>query len=141
MVGECDEPLAAAPDADGAVRFTAASNDLDPNESLTFAIEFQPGTFAAGEQVVPPPTTEGGEGEYEETPEAGFWSIAGPMALGGGGLVVSWIAGGHPGHRPVAPHGAERHHHSPVHAAERPQRDGGRVHRGVRRAGPSRHRS
>ncbi len=68
-VGECDEPLVSAPDVDGAVGFTAASNGLAPNESLTFAIEFQPGTFAAGEQVVPPPTTEGGEGEYEETPE------------------------------------------------------------------------
>ena len=92
LVGECDEPITGTPDADGTVRFAAASNDLIPNESLTFAIAFAPGTFTPGEEVVAPPT----EGDYydEDYPEPSFWTTAIPFILGPVGLLMSWIAGG-----------------------------------------------
>ena len=95
LVGECDEPITAAPDVGGAVGFTAASNDLVPNESLTFAIGFTEGTFTPGDEVVPPPTSEEDCSDcYEDYPEPSFLDTAAPFALGGAGTLISWIARG-----------------------------------------------
>jgi uncharacterized membrane protein YgcG len=88
LVGECDEPLVTTPDVDGAVSFTAASNDLVPSESLTFSIAFQLGTFVEGEEVIAPPT------EGDDYVEPSFWDTAAPFALGPAALLISWIAGG-----------------------------------------------
>lgn len=52
LIGECDEPLVATSNPDGSVRFTAASSDLVPNESLTVAIAFELGTFEPGAVVI-----------------------------------------------------------------------------------------
>jgi len=97
FVGDCDEPITGAVDADGAAVFTAASNDLGPNDSLTFAIAFAPGTFTPGEMVVPPPTEEEGDDDYpyeDEYSAPSFWDTATPFVLAGVGTLTSWIAGG-----------------------------------------------
>lgn len=89
---ECSEPITATQQADGSVLVTAGAASLEPNESLTFAIGFAPGTFEPGAVVVPPPTGEGNE--YPETPEPTWWDQFGPFLLGPAGLLISWIAGG-----------------------------------------------
>ena len=90
---ECSEPITSTPQADGSVVFTAGAASLAPNESLTFAIGFAPGTFVEGEVVVPPPTT--GEGnEYPPYHVPTWWDQFGPFILGPAGLLISWIAGG-----------------------------------------------
>ena len=96
LSGGCDEPLTAVPNVDGSVRFAAAANSLVPNESLTFAIAFTPGTFTPGEEVVPPPS-EGEDDPYDDPydyPEPNFWTTAAPFIFGPAGLLISWIAGG-----------------------------------------------
>ncbi|MGB3910145.1 MAG: DUF2207 domain-containing protein [Pseudolysinimonas sp.] len=93
LVGECDEPLVMNLTADGAAVFTAGSTDLVPNESLTVAIAFQPGTFVPGEVVVAPPTDDGG-GDYEPVYEPPtFWQSAAPFIVGPAGVVIAFIAG------------------------------------------------
>jgi hypothetical protein len=100
LVSECDEPLTMTPTPDGAAVFTAASTDLVPNESLTVAIAFEPGTFAPGEVVVAPPTDDGG-GDYEPVYEPPtFWQSAAPFIVGPAGVIIAFIAG--------ATHGADR---------------------------------
>jgi hypothetical protein len=88
---DCDEPLTSTPRDDGSVVFTAAENDLAPNESLTVSIAFTTGTFVPGEEVVPPPD----DGDYYEPDyePPTFWDTAAPFALGGGGVLLSLIAG------------------------------------------------
>jgi hypothetical protein len=100
LFGECDEPLLMNLTADGAAVFTAASTDLVPNESLTVAIAFEQGTFVAGEQVIAPPTDDGG-GDYEPVYEPPtFWQSAAPFIVGPAGVALAFIAG--------ATHGAHR---------------------------------
>jgi hypothetical protein len=90
LVGECDEPLTMTTTADGSAVFTAASTDLVPNESLTVAIAFTPGTFVPGEIVVPPPGDDGYDPVYQPPT---FWQTFGPFILGPAGIVISLIAG------------------------------------------------
>jgi hypothetical protein len=92
LVGECDEPLTVDLAPEGAVVFTAASNDLVPNESLTVAIAFEPGTFVPGEVVVAPPTDDGGGYEPDYEPPT-FWQTATPFVVGPLGVVIAFIAG------------------------------------------------
>ena len=88
---DCDEPLVATPEADGAVTFRAAEHALQPNESLTVAIAFEAGTFEPGEVVVPPSDDPG----YEPpVPAPSWWDQFGPFVLGPVALLVSWIAAG-----------------------------------------------
>lgn len=90
LAGACDEPLVATPNADGSVRFTAAADDLVPNESLTVSIAFALGTFEPGDIVIPPPTGGGYEPSYEE-PSA--WEIFAPFVFGPLAVVISMFAG------------------------------------------------
>jgi uncharacterized membrane protein YgcG len=100
LIGECDEPLVMNLTADGAAVFTAASTDLVPNESLTVAIAFEPGTFVPGDVVIAPPTDDGG-GDYEPVYEPPtFWQTATPFIVGPAGVLLAFIAG--------ATHGADR---------------------------------
>jgi len=100
LIGECDEPLTMTTAPDGAAVFTAGSTDLVPNESLTVAIAFEPGTFVPGEVVVAPPTDDGG-GDYEPVYEPPtFWQSAAPFIVGPAGVLIAFIAG--------ATHGADR---------------------------------
>jgi hypothetical protein len=92
LVGECDEPLVMNLTADGAAVFTAGSTDLVPNESLTVAIAFEPGTFVPGEVVVAPPTDDGGGYEPVYRPPT-FWQTATPFVVGPLGVVIALIAG------------------------------------------------
>jgi hypothetical protein len=77
--------------------FSAASTVLMPNESLTVAIAFEPGTFVPGDVVVPPPTDDGGEdwGDYEDPVYAPptFWEAAAPFIVGPAGVIIAFIAG------------------------------------------------
>jgi uncharacterized membrane protein YgcG len=93
LIGECDEPLVMNLTADGAAVFTAASTDLVPNESLTVAIAFEPGTFVPGEVVVAPPTDDGGDGYDPVYEPPTFWQTAVPFVLGPAGVVIAFIAG------------------------------------------------
>jgi uncharacterized membrane protein YgcG len=99
LVGECDEPLTMTTAPDGAAVFTAGSTDLVPNESLTVAIAFEPGTFAPGDVVVAPPTDDGGDYEPVYEPPT-FWQTATPFIVGPAGVLLAFIAG--------ATHGADR---------------------------------
>ncbi len=90
---ECSDPLTATPQADGTVLFTAGAASLAPNESLTFAIGFAPGTFEPGPVVVPPPSGSGNE-YPDPTPQPTWWDQFGPFLLGPAGLLISWIASG-----------------------------------------------
>lgn len=93
LVGECDEPLEMTMAPDGSAVFTAASTDLVPNESLTVAIGFTTGTFVPGDIVIAPPSDDPGYDDEPPYVEPTFWQIFGPFLLGGGGLVMSFIAG------------------------------------------------
>lgn len=92
LVGECDEPLTMTTTLDGSAAYTAASTDLVPNESLTVAIAFEPGTFVPGEVVVAPPTDDGGVYEPVYEPPT-FWQSVAPFLLGPAGVVIALIAG------------------------------------------------
>ena len=87
----CDEDIAAEPQPDGSMLFSAASENLEPNESLTFAIGFETGTFVPGPVVVAPPSD---PWQPEPEPEPSWWDQFAPFLLGPSGLVISWIAGG-----------------------------------------------
>lgn len=87
---ECDEPLTSTTRDDGSVVFTAAEDDLVPNESLTVSIAFTPGTFEPGEVVIPPAGDDGYEPDYAPPT---FWDTAAPFVLGGAGVLVSLVAG------------------------------------------------
>lgn len=87
---DCDEPLTSTTRDDGSVVFTAAEEDLVPNESLTVSIAFTPGTFEPGEIVIPP----AGDDDYEpDYAPPTFWDTAAPFVLGGAGVLVSLVAG------------------------------------------------
>ncbi len=93
LTGECDEPLTQTTALDGSARFTAASTDLAPNESLTVAIAFTAGTFVPGTVVVAPPSEEYEPGYEPVYQPPTFWQIFGPFILGPAGIVISLIAG------------------------------------------------
>ena len=93
VFGDCDEPVSTTPQPDGSVVFAAASNGLVPNESLTFAIEFEPGTFEPGPQVIPPPSTGGDGPEDCCAPGPGWWDTTAPFILGPAGVILSFVAG------------------------------------------------
>ena len=56
-VGFFGEDEQCAIETDGTI-FTASSNDLEPGETVTVAIGFEPGTFFTPEPVLPPPPPE-----------------------------------------------------------------------------------
>lgn len=87
----CDEDILSTPQPDGSVVVTAAASRLQPNESLTVAVGFAPGTFTPGPVVVPPSDDPSSEAP---APPASWWDRFAPFVLAPAGLVVSWIAGG-----------------------------------------------
>lgn len=87
----CDEDIVAEPQEDGSVVFTTSAESLRPYESLTFAIEFAPGTFEKGPVVIPP--SDDPDCCYSDEPQPSWWDTTAPLVFGGGGgLLLTFIA-------------------------------------------------
>ncbi len=89
-LSDCDGEIAAVPNADGSVTYTASATDLSPNESLTISVPFELGSFEPGDIVIPPP----GDDDYDpDYVEPTFWDTFGAFILGGGAVLTSLVAG------------------------------------------------